>query len=184
MFKRTLIIALLSVFSMVGVYAQGSNTTVSSITKLNEAVNNKIAAGDLHTNQVAINLMDKPFAPYESYRETVYFYYELKSGSVKLKKVIVTKDVAGRKAYIDFLYDAEGELTLYDYNHDMMNPQSDKKRCFFLKKKLINMVEKDIEFEEEDFDTHHLETGVAALNEATKYRKLFLAMEDVMINKQ
>ncbi len=175
MFKKIFLLCCFLSFTMMGL-VNAQELDLQSVNERNTKVNEDIGKGLYHTHSVTLNVLDQPFPPYKNYKETIYFYFAYKDQSSTLAKVIVTKSVAGRTSYTDYLFDREGNLTVYDSNADVARADADKVKCYFLKKKMKKIFRNGEEIPEDMFITEDLQEGVDALNASSGYYRLFDSM--------
>jgi len=177
--KNFLLGFILCLFSVSSAFAQA---VVTDANAYNDKINGQIGNSSLHVHQVTLNIFDKPIAGYGKYRETINYYFKVTGKKSSLKKIIVTSDVAKRKTYIDFLYDAKGNITKYEYNENVLDADSDKLQCYFIDKQLKYIARSGEEpLSEDELGTKDVETGVEAMSKAIRYKSIFDAMLGVQI---
>ena len=156
--------------------AQSVDAQISSISKLNDKVNDAITKREVYSHRVTLNSFSQIWPGLSKYKETFDCYFTVSGNEITLKKIIVLSEIANRQTYSDYLFDADGNAVMVLIDQNAVEPTSDKGRYYFMDRKMIHMNVNGEGVYAEDFSTEDMQVGVDVFNKAIIYRNMFDSM--------
>lgn len=181
--QKTIIALFLWVLSTTLIFAQDkksnpqaeeeANKNISTVIKINEKVNTEITNSSYFNHQITLNSLSKAWMGVAKYNENLTYYFELNNGIAKLRKIIISSNIADRTGYTDILFDENGNLALYYINPNLLDPNSKKERFYYLDKKPVGIAKDSDSYNALTFTNEQVQETIDIRLKVEKYQKIF-----------